>query len=714
MSSPAFLADWGERYFAFSPFLCAVCQQGRIVLMNPAGAAILRAETAESFKGQPFVELLHPAYGGDLGEGVLSILAEEHAPVPTKMMRRDGTTADVDLRCIRGGKDDGTMLVIGRDISDKLNAARAILRSETRYRELVNNAIDSMFLCSDGIIEFVNKAGLQLLRAKNAADIIGLPLWDILQRDYSEVIRSELPSLVREAVQIPTKVILPNMEVREVLMAFIPLDPNGTRNFMVDARDITDENRAVAALRQSLENLEHLVEERTRDLRAEVAERRKAEERIRHQAHHDLLTGLPNRTRFFDILLRELDRARTRGTQLALLFIDLDGFKGVNDTLGHEAGDLLLKAASQRMSGTVRSCDTVSRLGGDEFTIIMPDIGDKDSVEALGHRLLEALERPFGLKGETATISGSIGVGLFPSDGDTAEMLLRHADEAMYRAKRGGKGACIFFSDALNPIELDRIAIRECLRFAIDRQELSLHYMPKIDLVRHKVVGFEGLLRWKSPELGLVMPSRLISAVTDVEDLGDCIAHWVVCQATTQMNLWAQQGLEDIRVAINLSARELRIPGFVDSIEKCLRTKGLAPSMLEIEVTESSVFSDIQHIIPILDALHKLGVHVVIDNFGTGYSSLRYLQRLPIQAVKIDRGVIANMEDGTEETAVVKAIIATAHAFRRKVIAEGVETLAKMQRLADMGCDEAQGYLFSTPQPAEAAKDFLAGWQPPG
>ncbi|MBF0094612.1 MAG: EAL domain-containing protein [Alphaproteobacteria bacterium] len=711
MTPPSgFPAEWGERYFMFSPFLCAVCREGKVVMINPAGVELLRAESADSLIGTRFADLLHPDYGDELGGDILDVLAEERAPVPVRMARRDWSVADVHLRCIRGGGDDGALLVIGRDISENLNSARAILRSETRYRELVNHAIDSMFLCSDGIIEFVNLAGLRLLRMEHADEVVGRPFWDLLQRDYSDAIKSEIDQLVRDAVQLPAKIVLSTMEIREVLMAFIPLDRTGSRQFMVDARDITDENRAVAALRASHDNLEHQVEERTRDLRTEVAERRKAEERIRHQAHHDLLTGLPNRSQFFERLQHELARARGSGARLALMFIDLDGFKGVNDTLGHEAGDLLLKAASQRMLGTVRGCDVVSRLGGDEFTVIMPEVDDKASVAALGHRLIESLQRPFGLKGATANISGSIGISLFPDDGDMAETLLHNADGAMYRSKKAGKGVFTFHSDALTPVELDRIAIRECLRFAVDRDELDLYYMPKIDLVRNVVVGVEALLRWKSAELGLVMPSRLIPAMVQEEDLSDRVARWVVCQATTQMLLWKRQGFGDVRVAINLTARELRIPGFVATIERCLKEKSLAPRMLEIEVTESSIFSDIQHITPVLASLDTLGVGVVIDNFGTGYSSLRYLQKLPVRAVKIDRGVIANMGEGSEEAAVVHAIIATAHAFGRRVIAEGVETETKMRRLAGMGCDEAQGYLFSTPQPADAAQRFLAGW----
>ena len=428
----------------------------------------------------------------------------------------------------------------------------------------------------------------------------------------------------------------------------------------------------------------------------DITKRKQDEERIRYQANFDSLTGLPNRTLFVDRLTQALVAMGRKGKKLALMFIDLDGFKLVNDTMGHDIGDLLLKEAAVRLSACVRSGDTVARLGGDEFTVIMPDLADPRNAPMVAQRALDSLAKPFILEGQEAFVSGSIGITIFPDDAADSNELLRNADAAMYRAKERGKANYQFFTADLNEEVRQRLILRNNLVKAIERNELTLHFQPKIELKTRKITGLEALMRWNNAELGSVPPSRFIPVL---EETGMALefGRWIVQAALDQYKAVVAAGLPPLRIAINLTTRQLREPRFVALIERALSDNKLSPESLEIEVTEMMLMSDASRNVTALGKLHDLGIHIAMDDFGTGYSSLVYLKRYPIDTIKIDRSFIANIAKDPDDAEVVRAIIGMGQSLRRRVAAEGVETEEQLDLLTAYACDEAQGYVIAPP-----------------
>ncbi|MSO54844.1 MAG: EAL domain-containing protein, partial [Rhodospirillales bacterium] len=438
----------------------------------------------------------------------------------------------------------------------------------------------------------------------------------------------------------------------------------------------------------------------------DITKRKQDEEHIRYQANFDSLTGLPNRTLFVDRLTQALVAMGRKGKKLALMFIDLDGFKLVNDTMGHDIGDLLLKEAAVRLSACVRSGDTVARLGGDEFTVIMPDLADPRNAPMVAQRTLDSLAKPFVLEGQEAFVSGSIGITIFPDDAGDANELLRKADAAMYRAKERGKANYQFFTADLNEEVRQRLILRNNLVKAIERNEMSLHFQPKIELKTRKISGLEALMRWNNAELGSVPPSRFIPVL---EESGMALefGRWVVQSALDQFKAIVASGLPPLRIAINLTTRQLREPRFVSFIERALSDNNLSPDCLEIEVTEMMLMSDSSRNVTALGKLHDLGIRIAMDDFGTGYSSLVYLKRYPIDTIKIDRSFIANITKDPSDAEVVRAIIGMGQSLRRRVAAEGVETEEQLVLLSEYACDEAQGYAITPPLSGEDLIKYL-------
>jgi len=438
----------------------------------------------------------------------------------------------------------------------------------------------------------------------------------------------------------------------------------------------------------------------------DVTKRREDEERIRYQANYDALTGLPNRALFLDRLNQSIGAMKRGGKRLALMFIDLDGFKLVNDTLGHEVGDLLLKEASERLIECVRPGDTVARFGGDEFTVIVPDIDGPSTIPLIAQRLIDALNEPFHLKGHDSFVSGSVGITLYPDDGARATDLLRNADAAMYRAKEQGKATFHFYTTDINREVKERLALKNGLNKALERNEFSLHYQPKLEIASGRITGVEALMRWHNEALGMVSPVRFIPVMEEsgmVVEVGE----WALQTACQQHLAWAEGGFPGVRVAVNLSARQLREPRFVDMVKRVLRDTGVDPSGLEVEITESMLMSDAESAVVALTELHDLGIHVAMDDFGTGYSSLSYLKRFPIDTIKIDRSFVADITTNADDAEIIRTIITMGHTLNRRVVAEGVETNEQCDLLSEYSCDEIQGYVFSPPLPADRATRFL-------
>ncbi len=470
---------------------------------------------------------------------------------------------------------------------------------------------------------------------------------------------------------------------------------------------------AKEALKQSNELLESQVIQRTAELKSvneklhhDLEERKRVEQSIRHMAHHDALTGLPNRALFRDRLTHAMAQADRYHQKLAVMFLDLDRFKAINDTLGHNVGDQLLKIAAERLRSCVRDCDTVARLGGDEFTVIVEDIIEERDASAVAQKILDTLSQPFNLYGHEVFISVSVGVTLYPSDDENADNLLRNADSAMYRAKEFGRNNFQFYVAEMNVKAHERLRLESALRRAQDRNEFMLYYQPRVDLLSGQMIGAEALLRWRHPELGLVSPAEFIPILEEtgmIIPVGD----WALREACRQNHDWQKMGLMPIRMAVNLSVRQFIQRDLAGAVIQALEATGLSAQFLELEITEDLLLEHNQTNIATLTRLRNLGIHISIDDFGTGYSSLSYLKRLPIDTLKIDQSFVRDIGTDPDNKAIASAIIAMASSLRLNVLAEGVETEEQLAFLRAQGCNEIQGFSFSHPLPAEEFEQLL-------
>jgi diguanylate cyclase (GGDEF)-like protein len=427
---------------------------------------------------------------------------------------------------------------------------------------------------------------------------------------------------------------------------------------------------------------------------------RQRQEHLQELAHFDTLTHLPNRVLFHDRLQQAMNLAQRTNQVIAVMFLDLDRFKDINDTLGHRTGDLLLQHVADRMGLVLRDCDTVARLGGDEFTVFVQDIKTADNARRIAQKLLDLFEIPYCLEGQQVYVTCSIGVTLFPADGDSMDELLMNADIAMYHAKADGKNTYRLYAIEMNQQASERVALQTDLRKALDLKQLYLQYQPKFDARTNQITGVEALLRWQHPERGLIPPTRFIPLAEESGSIVN-ITEWVLKSACHQAKLWYDAGYGDISVAVNLSAYSLKRNNAPFMVQQMLEESGLPPHLLELELTESMLIENDQHAEETLHALKKLGVKISIDDFGTGYSSLSYLHRFPIDALKIDRSFIWNMHRSDNDMAIVVAIIAMGHGLKLQVIAEGVENEEQLETLKKCGCETIQGYLTGRPALAE-------------
>jgi diguanylate cyclase (GGDEF)-like protein len=422
----------------------------------------------------------------------------------------------------------------------------------------------------------------------------------------------------------------------------------------------------------------------------EATVRRQAEEKLRIVATHDPLTALPNRTLLHERLSHALAKAQRHDRQLAALFIGLDRFKKVNDTLGHETGDALLQVAARRLYDCLRETDTMARQGGDEFVVLMDELSDREPISRVSQRILDTVAQPFTLEGRELHIGASIGISVFPDDGRT---LLRNADIAMHRAKEKGGNRYQFYSAQLDNHSVERLALESGLRRALEREELTLHYQPKVNIASGLISGMEALLRWQHPELGSVPPTRFIP-IAEETGLIVPIGAWVLKTACAQTRAWQRQGVRRFSIAVNLSPRQFADEDLLDDIKSALAESGLEPSDLELEITESMVMDNPDQAIDVLRQVKALGVRVAIDDFGIGYSSLAYLKRFPIDTVKVDRSFVEDIPADENSMAIAQAVIAMAHSLHLKVVAEGVESEGQLSFLRGEGCDDIQGFYF--------------------
>ena len=454
-----------------------------------------------------------------------------------------------------------------------------------------------------------------------------------------------------------------------------------------------------AVVQLMLARYRRLLEEKERERAAQ-------EERIRHQAYHDPLTGLPNRASFTEHLEEAMRRAKRAGWPLALLFLDLDLFKRVNDSLGHDAGDRLLRVAAERIRRAVREADMLFRMGGDEFTVLLEDVRGPEEAAMVATRILEAIAEPLQLQHHEISVTSSVGIALYPRDDVVGERLVKAADTAMYRAKELGRNRYAFFAREMNERVETQMMIEAALRRALKNEEFVLHFQPRVSAATGRATGAEALLRWKHPEWGLVEPARFVPLLEET-GLIVPVGAWVLAEACRAARAWQSAGLPPLRVSVNLSSRQFRSDALCDAVSEALRTSGLAPQLLELELTESLLIENVEHAMGVMGKLKAIGTVISIDDFGTGYSSLGYLKRFPIDSLKIDKSFVRDIATSPKDAAIVKAISALSRSLGIGLIAEGVEEPWQVEFLRAHYCTELQGFYLSRPLPADALTEAL-------
>ena len=486
-------------------------------------------------------------------------------------------------------------------------------------------------------------------------------------------------------------------------------------NAMLDEIQMRDNE-----LREHRLKLEERVARRTHELEIANAQLEKSKEqaesvasRMEYHAHHDALTGLPNRILLNDRIHSELAHARRQQTNTALLFLDLDRFKIINDSLGHAVGDQLLRVIARRLNNCVRDEDTVARLGGDEFMVLLPRISGSADAGRIARKIIDSLVDPIPCNGHELHITTSIGISIFPYDGNDAETLIKHADISMYRAKELGRNKAVYYTAEMNAGSRKQLAMETNLRKAVERNQLRLFYQPKIDITHNAIVGFEALLRWEHPTMGYISPLDFIPVAED-SGLIVPIGEWVLNTAFRQLRSWHDAGHSGLTMAVNLSSAQLSRPGFEDVVENALEASGLMAAMTELEVTENVAMENIESAVAVLEKLKCMGVSIAMDDFGTGYSSLSYLRRLPIDSVKIDKSFVREIPDSSEDVTIAQAIIAMAQSLKLSLVVEGVENVRQLNFFRQQGVSIVQGYLFSKPVEAAEILTMLDSQTVPG
>jgi diguanylate cyclase (GGDEF)-like protein/PAS domain S-box-containing protein len=438
----------------------------------------------------------------------------------------------------------------------------------------------------------------------------------------------------------------------------------------------------------------------------DLSERKAVEQQMEYQAYHDALTGLANRRLFQEHLTLAIALAQRKRRPLAVLFLDLDHFKVVNDSLGHTLGDTLLREIATRLRASVREGDVVARVGGDEFTVVLQELEKKEDAAVMAQRLLRIISEPMEVDGQRLYVTTSIGITVYPDDGEDAETLLKNADNAMYRAKAVGRNTYEMSTQELSRSMQERLTLESGLHQAMERNEFEVYYQPQIDIRAMKIIGMEALLRWRHPERGLMSPGSFLS-VAEERGFIVLIGDWVLRTALQQAKIFTDLGFPDFRVAVNLSARQFRELSLVDGIENAVKESRVDPRLLELEITESVAMENVELTFKVLERLRRLGISIAIDDFGMGHSSLSYLKRFPIDALKIDRNFVEDLPDRVEDAAIVRSVIELAHGLNLRVVAEGVETKPQLDFLKEHGCREVQGFYFGFPVPAPQFQETL-------
>jgi diguanylate cyclase (GGDEF)-like protein/PAS domain S-box-containing protein len=569
--------------------------------------------------------------------------------------------------------------------------------SEKLHRYMVNKSPDIVYMLdSQGRFTFVNKRIETLLGYKHN---------EVIGKHYTHVVHEE--DLEKARYTFNERRTHARGGGFSVELRLRCKNSGGARHF--DNRLLPIEINSVGVYSTGADKQGHKFVG-TYGIARDITDRIEAEEIIRFQAYHDMLTRLPNRTLLQDRLHQAINHAKRNNTRLAVLFLDLDRFKVVNDTLGHLVGDKLLQAVSVRLKKCIRECDTLGRIGGDEFTLLLPDIKSNTDSELVAKKIIATLKDPFCINGHEFYVSTSIGIAHFPDDGQTMESLIKHADIAMYHVKGNGKDGYKFFASHMNERYSRHMSMENDMRRALQGNQFQIYYQPQVNIETNEIFAMEALIRWDHPAQGLISPSEFMSIAEEtclIQPIGD----WVLRQACQDLKRWREAGLTDVRVAINLSVCQLDQENIVSDIIDALRQYDIPGDRLEIEITENVLMKDIDNCIRKLSLLSDHGIKIAIDDFGTGYSSLSYLKRLPIDTIKIDRSFIHDMHNSDEDSSIVIAIIAMARGMNLNIISEGVETEAQLEKLKAWRCNNAQGFLFGRPMANADAVKMLSNPQ---
>jgi diguanylate cyclase (GGDEF)-like protein/PAS domain S-box-containing protein len=666
-----------------SDIITVLDAEGRIVYSSPAALRVLGYPDGY-MQGQSAFELVHPDDVAHVVEAFLSIADPgSTACVEFRMLHTDGSWRRVEAVGMNRLDDPAVrgVVVNTRDVTERSQAEAALREEKERYRLLVEWSPEVIAVHQDRRFVFVNPAGLRLFGAERAEELLGRHVMDVVHPEDRAMVEARAKAVAEgtETSLGEQRLLRLDGEVVDAEVVAVPITYDLAPAVLVMAKDITD--------------------------------RKRAEHALAHQALHDHLTGLPNRSLLLDRLSQAVARLGRTSGRLGVLFFDLDHFKVINDSLGHDAGDRVLQAVASRVTGVLRPTDTLARLGGDEFVVVCEALDGAAEAGAVADRIARALASPIDEGDEEIIVGASIGVVVTDDERADPSALIRDADAAMYRAKEQGRGRTELFDEGMRVRVVGRLRQERALRRALQREELVLHYQPVLSLPDLRITGVEALVRWEHPERGLVLPGEFVPLAEEtgiILELGD----WVLAEACRQAAAWC--GVVDpdrpLEVAVNLSTKQLGQPHLAKRVAALLERHHLPPAQVSLclEITESLMLEDPMVTGGLLGDLARLGVRLAIDDFGTGYSSLAYLRRFPVHTLKVDRSFVSGLGLDGDSRAVVAAIIELAHALGLEVVAEGVEEQVQLDALVDLGCDRVQGFLFAHPAPPEALLELLS------